>query len=390
MIKTMEQPENKNRREILNRIQEKMEELKSNNPAAAPLQFYRNDFTIFDFTPYDDKELVKRAFNEFFKRNPNEKEELFYINALRSHRINKQEFLALLSQSEEGKSHNIRIEAMNPSYLHYPFLVRTRGEEILSGSVPVKKDYNLFELINIKDEDFIASMYRIILSRDPDPTGYEYFINSMQSGRFNKLEIIGRIRFSGEGIRKGVKIRGLFIEYLKERIRRLPVFGSFIADLLSVMRVFSIPSRLFRLERFMEESYSEFQKSYRLSESRFNLNIDQILSLFNEYIEAEQMKVRSDLLPASITGSAVFSLITTENLTLQDISLAFRNARELLPEGGMVVVRVAAPSLREISGSSKGPFPASVVTDVARRHGYRHITTGKDREGRPIVTAGRP
>jgi hypothetical protein len=380
----------KSRNEILSQIQERMEELKSDLSESPEVPLFRRDFTVFDFTPYNDLDFIKRIFHEFYKRDPNPKEELYFLTALRNNRVNKQELLALLLQSDEGRSHSVRIEAMESSFLNHPFLFKALGEQVLSGSHKIKKEYNLFELLKVKDEDFIASMYRIILNRDPDPRGYEYYINSMQSGRFNKLEIIGRIRYSGEGIRRAVKIRGLFIDYIRERVKRLPVIGSFLSDVLAVFRIFGLVGRFYRLEKFMEETYFEFQKSSRRMEERFNININQILSLMNEYMKAEQLRIRSDLLPSHVSGSAVYSLIATEHMTLNDIAHALRNGRELLPEGGMVVIRVSADTSPQSAVSVTGPFAGSVISSLMQRHGYRDIAVSHDREGRPIVMALRP
>lgn len=85
--------------------------------------------------------------------------------------------------------------------------------------------YNVNELLQYHDRNFIQNAYRAILKRGPDATGYKAFIESLRDGRLNKIDILARLRFSSEGRAKQVKINGLLLPALVRQSYRIPLLG---------------------------------------------------------------------------------------------------------------------------------------------------------------------
>lgn len=85
--------------------------------------------------------------------------------------------------------------------------------------------YHVEDLLKYHDKDFIQNAYRAILKRGPDAIGYKAFIESLRSGRLNKVDILARLRYSAEGRAKQVEIEGLQVPAMIRKAYRVPVIG---------------------------------------------------------------------------------------------------------------------------------------------------------------------
>ncbi len=128
-----------------------------------------------------------------------------------------------------------------PSNLHTPvpsvYPSATIGGIAASISLPrlpvtpalleAKKRYVLADFLNFHDEDFIRTVYRYVLGREPDAHAMEHYLNGLRTGAFSKVEVLGRIRYSPEGRARKVRIRGLILPFASRMVGRLPIFGYF-------------------------------------------------------------------------------------------------------------------------------------------------------------------
>src|SRR5437763_6566357 len=85
--------------------------------------------------------------------------------------------------------------------------------------------YHLSDLLKYHDRNLIQNAYLAILKRGPDATGYRAFIESLRSGRLNKVDVLARLRYSREGRAKRVQIEGLFVPAALRLAYRIPVLG---------------------------------------------------------------------------------------------------------------------------------------------------------------------
>jgi O-antigen chain-terminating methyltransferase len=120
--------------------------------------------------------------------------------------------------------------------------------------------YQLNDLLQFQDVDFVNVAYRVILKREPDPIGYNECLDQLREGHLDKIDLIWSLRFSPEGELKNVKIRGLALPALARRLGRLPIIGYPIRLGTGLLR---LPSLIHRLRR--HEAYSSAQ-SRRLAE----------------------------------------------------------------------------------------------------------------------------
>jgi O-antigen chain-terminating methyltransferase len=84
--------------------------------------------------------------------------------------------------------------------------------------------YRVQDFLCFNDHIFVRNAYRGILQREPDDTGFVQYLESLRSGRLNKLDILARLRFSPEGRARGVDVTGLSGARWR-RFYRVPVLG---------------------------------------------------------------------------------------------------------------------------------------------------------------------
>jgi hypothetical protein len=87
-------------------------------------------------------------------------------------------------------------------------------------------DHYCFEdLVKYDDHEFIWNAYLAVLKREPDEEGFTSFLEILHAGEMSKLDILARLRYSPEGKRRKVRIKGLLSHAIARRISRLPALG---------------------------------------------------------------------------------------------------------------------------------------------------------------------
>ncbi|OLE55099.1 MAG: hypothetical protein AUG51_05575 [Acidobacteria bacterium 13_1_20CM_3_53_8] len=107
--------------------------------------------------------------------------------------------------------------------------------------------YHLSDLLKYHDRNFIQNAYLAILKRGPDATGYQGFIESLRSGRLNKVDVLARLRYSREGRAKRVQIEGLFVPAALRLVYRIPVLGYMARFVVGLAR---LPSYIKHQQQF--------------------------------------------------------------------------------------------------------------------------------------------
>lgn len=117
-----------------------------------------------------------------------------------------------------------------------------------AGSLPLQPQYTLAEMLRPSDGDFVDNTFRILLRRSATAAEKAHYLNALRSGGSGKVEILGHIRFSNEGMQHGVHVDGLLVPYKLHRWRRVPVLGWFLATGIAVFRLPRLFAYLQRLE----------------------------------------------------------------------------------------------------------------------------------------------
>jgi SAM-dependent methyltransferase len=97
--------------------------------------------------------------------------------------------------------------------------------------------YHVDDLLKYHDRDFVRYAYRAILKREPDEAGFLHNLGLLQSGAFNKIDILASLRYSDEGKANNVTINGLRLPATIRTLERIPIFGYLLQLLLAFVRL---------------------------------------------------------------------------------------------------------------------------------------------------------
>lgn len=121
--------------------------------------------------------------------------------------------------------------------------ITTSGDEIeplrlQPDFVPHADDqYQLSDLVQYHDAQFVWNAYCAILKREPDEPGLNNYLQTLRSGRLNKIDVLASLRFSPEGRRHNVNIEGLRYRAMFRFIYRVPVLGYLVELAAAVLRL---------------------------------------------------------------------------------------------------------------------------------------------------------
>ena len=103
----------------------------------------------------------------------------------------------------------------------------------LGSGTPVRDEFTIDELASFHFIEFVERAYAAVLRRTPDSAGFGAQIRLLEAGR-SKVEILGNLRYSGEGRAVGVRIPWLWPRYLLAKSTRVPILGYAIEWLMCV------------------------------------------------------------------------------------------------------------------------------------------------------------
>ena len=127
----------------------------------------------------------------------------------------------------------IKIAQMFISKLPFYYVIHKKAVKLKKYIPRYREVLSMQSLYQYDDEAFISAAYRMILRREPDSHEYDYYLSRLQIGQLSKLEIIGKIRYSMEGLRSQTRIRGLFIRYALTIVMKIPLLGPLLRRLIA-------------------------------------------------------------------------------------------------------------------------------------------------------------
>lgn len=118
-------------------------------------------------------------------------------------------------------------------------------------------EYHVNDLLKYHDRNFIQNAYLAILKRGPDATGFKAFIESLRSGRLNKIDVLARLRYSTEGRAKKVQVKGLFVPAAVRQLYRLPLIGYALRLSVAIAR---LPAAVRHQQQFEAHVHAQQQQ----------------------------------------------------------------------------------------------------------------------------------
>lgn len=87
--------------------------------------------------------------------------------------------------------------------------------------------YDADDFMHAYDMDFVNQLYCCILKREPDPRGFQHYLNRVRQG-ISRIQILHEVRYSKEGGSVGVNINGLAAPHIVNKISNFPIIGGLL------------------------------------------------------------------------------------------------------------------------------------------------------------------
>ncbi|MES2403713.1 MAG: class I SAM-dependent methyltransferase [Pseudomonadota bacterium] len=166
------------------------------------------------------------------------------------------------------------------------------------------------DFFRFDDEDFVDVAYRTLLRRPANDKGSRDYLAALRSGTASKIEILGLIRFSEEGMRQSVHVDGLLLPYKLHRWRRLPIVGWFLGMGMALARL----PRLARQLQVIEASAARETQALGRWANRLDAAITKCLL----QAESESSVLRDELAKASAEIGKITATQEALDATLRD------------------------------------------------------------------------
>ena len=185
--------------------------------------------------------------------------------------------------------------------------------------------YHVNDLLKYHDQDFVRNAYRAILKREPDEAGFLHNLGLLQSGAYNKIDILASLRYSDEGKRNDVTINGLRLPATIRALERIPILGYGLQLLLALVR---LPVMVRSQRQF--QGYIVAQQlaiaDYVNESQRFNNKNERTKAQAQEehrakltsQLEELELALNETVLPRFVTGDQRFTNAEAKLLQLDD------------------------------------------------------------------------
>jgi len=154
-----------------------------------------------------------------------------------------------------------------------------------------RNSFDLREFLQFHDRTFVTYGYQALLKRDPDPEGFDHHLERLRSGRADKTRILASFRFSAEGRKRQVKVRGLWWGVFKLLLKKPPLVGGVLDYFFALFGLRRISADLARKEielgRLFEETGLALARLESRIESRLEAKADK--SRLEQKADREEM-----------------------------------------------------------------------------------------------------
>lgn len=108
------------------------------------------------------------------------------------------------------------------------------------------------------DKQFVELAYRIVLDREPDPSGVSHFLHKLRDGE-SRREILFLIVNSDEAKARGVTT-DLFRSYMRWRkLQKIPFVGSLLLIFIGLLRIKSVIREFRRVQNAVFGIFQEYK-----------------------------------------------------------------------------------------------------------------------------------
>ncbi|MDQ6619132.1 MAG: DUF4214 domain-containing protein [Pseudomonadota bacterium] len=189
---------------------------------------WKAHYNLSEFLCFEGEDFLRNAYMAILRREPDVDGAAAYLADMRSRRRSKIDVLRSLRFSSEGRVASVTIGGLrkNPNS-EVPRVQLPRPHR--ATRLEKQQQYGIADFLAFHDIEFIDNAYRGILDREPDEVGRDEFLTGLREGRLSRIDVLGALRHSPEGVAKGVPVRGLNARYRMRRLQRMRVIGRIVA-----------------------------------------------------------------------------------------------------------------------------------------------------------------
>jgi O-antigen chain-terminating methyltransferase len=194
-----------------------------------------------------------------------------------------------------------------------------------AGRLQQKREYVLGELLQFGDADFVDVAYRTVLRRPPDTSGYKHYLALLRTGALTKVDILGQLRWSPEGLARSVHIDGLLVPYTLQRWRRKRLVGPVLSWMHSFARLGALSERQIKLDAAHAHEAQGVGRALNQMSEQLERQVAVLEERLAEHPDAATFNAMKGELAANVHKLAATKIElarTTEKVLAQDARMA--------------------------------------------------------------------
>lgn len=169
----------------------------------------------------------------------------------------------------------------------------------------VKAAYALPDLLAYFDRAFVETAFSVVLHREADGVELQHYLDELRAGRMSKVELLGTLRWSNEGIACGTHIDGLLVPYTLQRWSRKRWLGPVIGWLHTFVRLNTLAPRAALREAALGRDLTAIADGINASLQALNARLDRIEQLRARVDEVHGRLASLDALTAQVGELAI-------------------------------------------------------------------------------------
>ena len=140
--------------------------------------------------------------------------------------------------------------------------------------------YSINDFLRYYGNDFVENCYRGILKRDPDKGGLHHYLDHLRQGKLTRIEVIGRLRYSKEGKRKGVRVGGLFFPFLLHSSFPIPVLGYLIRLICGMLQLPTLLKNFQNLDAHVHVHFDAIKDHLNQTGAAIQTGVNRIIDVY--------------------------------------------------------------------------------------------------------------
>ncbi len=147
----------------------------------------------------------------------------------------------------------------------------------ITSDFPNNNVYHINDFCLYHDELFIKNIFKGLLKRKPDAEEMNHYLLLARQGQMSKKEIVAKIRFSKEGRKRGIIVKGLKTPYTLMLIGKIPLIGFIFKIIMAIIRLPSLIIQIRQLEAHSQIPEIKVEQLAILIDETFNTSLKNAL-----------------------------------------------------------------------------------------------------------------